>query len=184
MGIAEYGELDGLGMAELVRKGDVSALELVDEAIKRIEALNPKLNAVVYPMYEQARALATSKRSGTLGGVPFLLKDMTAQYAGTPTTHGSRFMAGVANSDYDSEIVKRFKRAGLVYQRIRSGNPVLGCQVGTHLGRIRCGQLMVERDDLGDIQIGLTAIRTADVVLSLTGAVVVDRNRQQHELNE
>lgn len=114
MSIPEYSDLDGLALAALVRKGDVSSLELVEEAISRIEALNPKLNAVVYPMYEQARALAGTKPGGTFGGVPFVLKDMTSHYAGTPTTHGSRLMANIANSDYDTEIVKRFKRAGLV----------------------------------------------------------------------
>ncbi|MEQ8234195.1 MAG: amidase [Gammaproteobacteria bacterium] len=114
MGIAEYGELDGLAMAALVARGEVTALELVDEAIARIEALNPRLNAIVYAMYEEARACAREPASGTFAGVPFLLKDMTAHYAGTPTTHGCKFLAGVAASTYDSEIVKRFRRAGLV----------------------------------------------------------------------
>lgn len=114
MKLSEYGEWDGVEMAERVRTGDVTAAELVEEAIARIEALNPTLNAVVYPMFDHARELAARPASGTFSGVPFLLKDMTSHYAGTPTTHGSRFLTDVAPSDFDSEIVKRFRAAGLV----------------------------------------------------------------------
>ena len=114
MAITEYSELDGLGMAELVNKGEVSAAELTEEAITRAEQLNGELNAIVLPMYEMARERAAQPVDGTFAGVPFVVKDMTAQYAGTPTTHGSRFMRDVPASDYDSEIVSRFKRAGLI----------------------------------------------------------------------
>ncbi len=114
MAISEYGDLDGIALAELVRKGEVSALELVNEAISRIEELNPKLNAVVYEMYDHARELAAKPPPGTFGGVPFLLKDMTSHYAGTPTTHGCKFLADIGPSDYDTEIVKRFKKSGVI----------------------------------------------------------------------
>lgn len=114
MNIDEYGEYDGLALAALVARGEVSSLELVEEAIRRIEALNPRLNAIVYTMYDHARELARRPLDGCFAGVPFLLKDMTAHYAGTPTTHGCKFLADVAPSSYDSEIVKRFRRAGLV----------------------------------------------------------------------
>lgn len=114
MPVSEYAELDGLGLAALVRERKVSALELVDEAITRIETLNPRLNAIVYPMYDHARKLAAQPQSGTFAGVPFLLKDMTSFYAGTPTTHGCKVLANIAPSDHDSELVKRFKRAGLI----------------------------------------------------------------------
>ena len=114
MAINEYSDWDGLDMAAHVRRGDVSAVELVDEAIRRAETVNPKLNAIVYEMFDHARELAASPLSGTFSGVPFVLKDMTAHYAGTPTTHGSRLLADVAPSDYDSEIVKRFRASGLV----------------------------------------------------------------------
>ena len=114
MTIAEYGELDGLALAELVRERKVSALELVDEAIARTEALNPQLNAVVYRMYEMARERAAQAQSGTFGGVPFMLKDMTSHFAGTPTTHGCKILADIGPSGHDTEIVKRFKRAGLI----------------------------------------------------------------------
>ncbi len=115
MPISEYGDLDGLGLAELVKKGEVSALELVEEAISRIEKFIPHLNAVVHKMYDHARELAQGPLpEGSFPGVPFLLKDMTAHYTGTPTTHGCKFLENVKPSDFDTEIVKRFKSAGLI----------------------------------------------------------------------
>lgn len=115
MTLDDYEDYDGLGLAELVRRGEVSALELVDAAIARVERHNPALNAVVLPMFEHARELARGPLpAGPFRGVPFLLKDMTAHYEGFPTTHGCRFLAAVAPSTYDSELVRRFRRAGLV----------------------------------------------------------------------
>lgn len=114
MSISEYSDLDGIAMAALVKSGEVTALELVEEAIRRIEAINPELNAVVYPMYEHARELARQTSQAQFAGVPFLIKDMTAHYAGTPTTHSTRLLRDVKPSDFDTEIVRRFKRAGLI----------------------------------------------------------------------
>jgi amidase len=70
MGFAEYSEFDGLGLAELVKAKKVSPAELVEAAIERIERHNPQLNAVVFKGYEDARAKATMKLSGTFAGVP------------------------------------------------------------------------------------------------------------------
>ncbi len=114
MTISEYGELDGLGLAELVSRREVTALELVEEAIARIERLNPELNAVVEKLYDAAREAAAKPGPGSFGGVPYVLKDMTAQLEGSRTTHGSRINAELPPSTYDSEIVKRFKQAGLI----------------------------------------------------------------------
>ena len=112
--IEEFGSLDALGLAELVRKKDVKPIELVDEAIERIERLNPTLNAVVTPMYEQARTLAVGKiPDGPFTGVPFLLKDLGAPYAGVRMTMASVAMRDFV-SDHDSELVARLKRAGLI----------------------------------------------------------------------
>ena len=117
MAIAEYASYDGLGLAELVRKGDVKAEELVEEAISRIERHNPALNAVVHPMYEMAReAAATPPASGQAGpfqGVPFVVKDLLASYRGVPNTSGSRLLEGIV-ADVDAELVVRYKRAGLI----------------------------------------------------------------------
>ena len=57
MPFAEYGDYDALGLAELVRKKEVSPSELLDEAIARAERINPKLNAIIRPLYERAREL-------------------------------------------------------------------------------------------------------------------------------
>ena len=59
MAFADYCRYDGLGLAQLVANKDVSPLELVDEAIARIEKHNPKLNAVIYRTFDRARSAAT-----------------------------------------------------------------------------------------------------------------------------
>jgi amidase len=73
----ELATLDATAQAALVREGEVSAAELVESAIERIERLNPELGAVVVPLYDQARAaVADGTPSGPFGGVPYLLKDL------------------------------------------------------------------------------------------------------------
>ena len=107
-------KLDATGQAALVRHGKASALDLVDLAIERIERLNPALNAVVHAMFEQARVAAKGGLpDGPFRGVPFLLKDLAAEFGGEPMTEGSRFLDGYV-SDRDSEIVARYRSAGLV----------------------------------------------------------------------
>jgi len=110
----EFDQYDGLGLAELVRAREISAEELCETAIARIEALNPKLNAVVTPMYDHARAaMRQGLPTGPFTGVPFLLKDLLAAYAGVPLTSGSKACRGFIPTE-DSEMVVRFKRAGTV----------------------------------------------------------------------
>jgi len=111
---SEYDRYDGLGLAELIRKGEVSAREVCEEAISRIEARNPALNAVIHPMFELGRrAVEAGLPDGPFRGVPFLLKDMVAAYAGVPLTAGCRALRNYI-PDRDSELVRRFKQAGLV----------------------------------------------------------------------
>ncbi len=106
--------LDATAQADLVRRKQVKPIELVEAAIERIERLNPKLNAVVTPMYDHAREAAKGKLpDGPFTGVPFLLKDLCAMYAGVRQTSGSAFVKDFV-PDHDSELVKRQKRAGLV----------------------------------------------------------------------
>jgi amidase len=106
--------LDATAQAGLVRRGEVSPVELVDAAIERIERLNPTINAVVTPMYEQARAAATGELpDGPFTGVPFLLKDLLACYRGVPMTAGSAFLRDFV-PDHDSRLVARLRRAGLI----------------------------------------------------------------------
>jgi amidase len=113
-GFSDYDKYDGLGLAELVRKKEVKPSDLVEEAISRIERLNPQLNAVIYKMYELARQVASGDLpDGPFKGVPFLMKDIITAYAGVPLTNGSRFFRNFV-PDHDSELVKRFKVAGLI----------------------------------------------------------------------
>jgi amidase len=113
-GFSDYHRYDGLGLAELVRKKEVTPGELVEEAISRIENLNPQLNAVIHTMYDLAREAAKgSLPDGPFTGVPFLLKDLMAAYAGVPLCSGSRFHCDFV-PDHDSELVKRYKGAGLI----------------------------------------------------------------------
>ena len=106
--------LDATAQAELVRQKEVQPIELVEAAIARIEQLNPALNAVITPMYEPARAAAVEKQpDGPFAGVPFLLKDILGAYAGVRMTLGSKLLQDFV-PDHDSELVARFKRAGLI----------------------------------------------------------------------
>ena len=106
--------LDGTAQADLVRRREVHPIELVEAAITRIERLNPVVNAVVTPMYEHARQMASKPLpDGPFAGVPFLLKDLIAEYAGARMTEGSNFLGDFA-SDEDSDLVRRLKRAGLI----------------------------------------------------------------------
>ena len=110
---SDYDQLDGLGMAALVRAGQLTAAELCAAAIARAEAVNPRLNAVVHPLYEPARQRAAAGLpAGSFGGVPFLLKDFGAQYAGAPHTSGSRALRHFVPTE-DAELVRRWQAAGL-----------------------------------------------------------------------
>jgi amidase len=115
----ELASLSATAQGELIRRREVKPIELVDAAIGRIERLNPGLNAVVTPMFEQARAAANDDRAmgklvdAAFPGVPFLLKDLGGAYGGVRMTSGCALL-----SDYvprhDSELVARLKRAGLI----------------------------------------------------------------------
>src|ERR1700743_1718865 len=114
MAFAEYDRYDGLGLAHMVRRGDVSALELVDECIARIERHNPKLNAVVYKAYDEARAAAKGKLpDGPFKGVPFLIKDISMPVAGWPMPTASAYLRNNVSRD-DAEMPRRYRAAGVV----------------------------------------------------------------------
>ena len=127
---SEYADYDGLGLAELVRRKEVSPRELVTAAIAAIEALNPKLNAVVATLMAEAEAAAEGPLpEGPFRGVPFLLKDLTVSCAGLPTNCGSRYFQGWTR-DFDSEILIRWKRAGLIVVG-KTNTPELGSSGST-----------------------------------------------------
>src|SRR5262249_1733603 len=114
----EFASYDGLGLARLVRRGEVSPAELLDVAIASVEARNPELNAVICRLYDQARAAtaappAAGRPDGRLPGVPPPLKDMAAHYEGAVRTNGS-LLSKDNVVDHDSETPARLKRGGLV----------------------------------------------------------------------
>lgn len=114
MEFKEYDQFDGLGLAELIKKGEVSAADCLDAALARADEHNGKLNAIVRDLREPARQLlAAGLPDGPFAGVPFLLKDLSNALAGVVRTSGSRFFKDFA-PDFDSELVARYKRAGLV----------------------------------------------------------------------
>ncbi len=111
----ELAFLDATAQAELVRRKEVTAAEMVEAAIARIERLNPALNAVITPLFERAReAAAAASIEAPFSGVPFLLKDIVAECEGTPLSEGSAFLAGHYISPHDSELVRRYRKAGLI----------------------------------------------------------------------
>ena len=106
--------LDATALAALVAKGDVTPLELVDGAIGRIEALNPQLNAVIFELFDRARAEARGTLpDGPFRGVPFLLKDLMRELAGTPYADGTSF-SGDYVSTADQALAARYVAAGFV----------------------------------------------------------------------
>jgi len=113
-GFAEYDNYDGLGLSDLVRRGEISASDLLDEAIGRVERVNGELNAVVYKYYDEARAeISAGLPDGAFHGVPFLLKDLHLFMKGTITSNGSAMWRDNV-AQHDSTLVKRYRQAGLV----------------------------------------------------------------------
>jgi amidase len=122
--------LDALDLADLVRRREAQPVELVRATIEAIEGLNPRLNAVVTPMFEQAVEAANEPLPpGPFCGVPFLLKDLLAAYAGVPMSSGSRLLE-THIPDHDSELVVRFKRAGVIVVG-KTNTPEFGLQPTT-----------------------------------------------------
>jgi amidase len=114
MTIADYSDYDGLGLAELVAKKQVTPLELAEAAIERIERHNSILNAVVYKGYDDARRRAAGDLpDGPFRGVPFLIKDLGMPVAGWPRSHGSKFARGVVDSE-DGGLTQRYRASGVV----------------------------------------------------------------------
>jgi amidase len=109
----EYVSHDATALAQLVRSGEVTPTELLEIALARIEALNPKLNAVVRLMADDARRdAARADVGGEFAGVPFLAKDLLSTYEGHPTSGSSRLTANLV-ADHDSELVRRVRATGV-----------------------------------------------------------------------
>jgi amidase len=120
--------LDATAQAELVRSGQLSPVELVDAAINRIEKLNPELNAVIHPRFDQARddVAAAALPDGPFRGVPTLFKDLMCAVEGEPYYEGMRFLKdNDYRPHYTDNLVRRFREAGFVCCG-RTNTPELG----------------------------------------------------------
>jgi hypothetical protein len=108
LNIDELSTMDAVAQAELVRRRELTPLELVDAAIARIERANPTINAVITPLFEEARKAAVSPDlpDGAFRGVPFLLKDVGAMQKGQPYYMGNRALRDVGfRSPVDTPLV-------------------------------------------------------------------------------
>jgi len=123
----DFAHLDATAQAELVRRGDVSSLELVDAAINRIEKLNPELNAVIHPLFDRARKEAAGPLpDGPFTGVPILFKDLGCQIEGEPYHEGMKFLKDAGyRSPHTDNLAKKFIDAGFVVIG-RTNTPELG----------------------------------------------------------
>ena len=121
----EYDAHDALGLAELVRSGEVSASELLDTALARIDAVDGTIGAMASVDAEHARALIDAGLpDGPFTGVPFVLKDLGCEAVGLPSSAGSRWFVG-SDPGYDCELYARLRRSGLVTFG-RTTSPELG----------------------------------------------------------
>jgi len=111
---SEYGDFDALGLAELIRTKQVSPEEVLGEAIARTQDINPRINAVVLPLFEYAYDQLRTRPPASqapFAGVPFLLKDLHLMLEGTPTSNGSRLYKDYV-ADHNSTLAQRYVDAG------------------------------------------------------------------------
>ena len=126
----EYAQYDALGLDELIARRQVTPQEVLEAAIERIEAVNPRINAVVQKTYDEARAVVgAGLPPGPLAGVPYLMKDLYAWQKGVRIGNGSRLFDGFV-ADHDFTLVQRYKAAGLVMLG-RTNTPEFGLNATT-----------------------------------------------------
>ncbi len=108
--------MDATAMAELVGSGEASPSELVEAAIERVEQVNGELNAVIHPLFDEAREAAKGEiPDGPFKGVPFLLKDLGAAFAGQPLHMGMQVLKDADfKAPMDTYLAQRFRDAGLI----------------------------------------------------------------------
>ncbi len=109
MNFEEYRRYDATGLAKLVADGEVSPGELLTLARERADAVNPRINAIV----RDIPAVQPAELSGPFAGVPFLIKDLGQEYAGLPTSAGSRALMSLPAAEH-ATVVQRWIDAGLV----------------------------------------------------------------------
>ena len=125
----DYLEHDGLGLAELVARGEATPAELLEAAQARADAVDPHINAIVRRLDDMAHARAREDLQGPFAGVPFLLKDLFQEIEGVPTSNGCRALAHVP-SPHTSTVVRRWLDAGLVVFG-RTNTPEFGAKAVT-----------------------------------------------------
>jgi amidase len=113
MKFGEYLQHDAIGLAECVARGEISAPELLDIALRQSAAAQPKTNAICRLMESEARSRLAKPLTGPFAGVPFLIKDCAQDYAGLPTTYASRSMRDAIAPEH-AHVVRRYLEAGLV----------------------------------------------------------------------
>jgi amidase len=116
LSIDEALDQDAVGQAALVARHEVKPAELVEGAVARAQRLNPTLNAIIHPAFEEANRDAQTPPGGRFGGVPMAIKDLICRQQGQPFHEGSRFLKdeiGWVGPD-DQDLAVRFRRAGLI----------------------------------------------------------------------
>ena len=126
-----YGTQDGLGLAALVKKGEVSAGEVLEEAIRRAEAVNGTLNFLTYKAYDEGRKMAADPTlpDGPFHGVPWLVKEIATDWEGLQNTNACPYFKDVVSTS-DCERVRRIKQAGFVLLG-KSNSPEAGWALST-----------------------------------------------------
>ena len=125
MNLKEYASYDALGLSQLVRSKSVTPAELVECALSANALINPKLNAVIGPVPDWESQLDQPHSEAAFFGVPFLIKDLMLQAKGVPCEFGSRLFRGAYVAPRDTELMSRFRQAGVVTWG-RTNTPELG----------------------------------------------------------
>jgi amidase len=126
MNLNEYASYDALGLAKLVRSKSITPAELVECALSANALVNPKLNAVIATVPNWESQLDQQYSYGAFFGVPFLIKDLVLQAKGVPCEFGSRLFRGAYVAPLDTELMSRFRKAGVITWG-RTNTPELGC---------------------------------------------------------
>jgi amidase len=118
---------DATEQARMIRAGEASPSDLLEESISQVERLNPHLNAVIHLLFEEARAATAAELpDGPFRGVPFLVKDLSCYMAGAPVHEGMRALRNAGHrADHDMWLTQRFRQAGFVVLG-RTNTPELG----------------------------------------------------------
>jgi amidase len=169
MTMPDFAEHDGLALASLVKKKEVTPLELVEACLERIERHNAQLNAVVHVAAEEARRVAQGPLpDGPFAGVPFLIKDLGLKVRGWPRTSGSHY-AAVASDDHDSELVRRYRASGVVLIG-KTNTPEFGIPGVTHSEKLGACRNPWNLDHVSGGSSGGAAAATAAGIVPLAHA--------------